>query len=531
VSWFHDRRVSASHLALLEEAERRGILTGVNQGRRTLAEQAVFYAHYLRFGHPKAAKPLPTAPHIKMGHENHALDVNAPQPAGRLAAFYRELGVPVAFDVSGEPWHMDPTDEAALIHAAGSLRGIRGLLATLRPGMRHQDVRYARTLLRRHGALPAGPNRTPVYGVAMRAAAKRFQASRRLAADAVIGPATWKALKAPEPPTKPPRPTPSPARRVRNGPDVSSFQGDVAWPRVGAACDFAIMKATEGLDFVDPMFTAERVRQARAALAPEPIGFYHFARPQRGRTGGMEADHFVNTVHSRGGGQPGDLRLVLDLETTELDAKGTHAFAVAFCARVHEMTGANAIVYTGPSFWNDKVGGKPGARAWRGAVGRALHRRERADGAARLAAVDAVAVHELGVMPGDRRARGHEPVRGDARGARGVPAGVMSWHHEREHLRRVVEAMRERDRKMAAPDREGRDPMASDVKRKTVGVDPKVPAQLIATILAWLLAHYGINLDDDTSAAVTLLVSAAVGALLAVLAPAPKVASIPKRRA
>jgi hypothetical protein len=107
----------------------------------------------------------------------------------------------------------------------------------------------------------------------------------------------------------------------------------------------------------------------------------------------------------------------------------------------------------------------------------------------------------------------------------------MSWHHEREHLRRVVEAMRERDRKMAAPDREGRDPMASDVKRKTVGVDPKVPAQLIATILAWLLAHYGINLDDDTSAAVTLLVSAAVGALLAVLAPAPKVASIPKRRA
>lgn len=360
MSWFHDRRVSASHLALLEEAERRGILSGVNQGRRTLAEQAVFYAHFLRFGHPRAAKPLPTAPHIKMGHEHHALDVNAPEPARALAAFYRDLGVPVTFNVSGEPWHMDPTDESALIHAAGSLRDIRGLLATLRPGMRHQDVRYARTLLRRHGALPKGPNRTPVYGVAMRAAAKRFQTSRRLAADAVIGPATWKALKsAPRPTAKPASPTPSPARRVRNGPDVSSFQGDIAWPRVGAACDFAIMKATEGLDFTDPRFTAERVKQARAALAPEPIGFYHFARPQRGRTGADEADHFVNTVRSRGGARPGDLRLVLDLETTQLDVAGTHAFAESFCDRIHELTGENAIVYTGPSFWNDKVGGRP----------------------------------------------------------------------------------------------------------------------------------------------------------------------------
>jgi GH25 family lysozyme M1 (1,4-beta-N-acetylmuramidase) len=354
VSMFHDRRVSASHLALLEEAERRGILTSVNQGRRTLAEQAVFYAHYLRYGKPKAAFPSPTAPHIKAGHENHALDVNAPQPVGRLAAFYREMRVPVAFNVAGEPWHLDPTDEQALIRAAGSLRGIRGLLATVSPGMRHQDVRYARTLLRRHGALRKGPNRTPVYGVAMRAAAKRFQKSRGLKPDAVIGPATWKALRAPPRPA----PDPPPARRVRNGPDVSSFQGDIAWPRVGAACDFAFMKATEGLTFTDPTFTPERVKQARAALAPEPIGFYHFARPQKGRTGAQEADHFVSTVLSRGGAKPGDMRLVLDLETTQLDAAGTHAFAESFCDRVHELTGENAIVYTGPSFWNDKVGGK-----------------------------------------------------------------------------------------------------------------------------------------------------------------------------
>jgi GH25 family lysozyme M1 (1,4-beta-N-acetylmuramidase) len=364
---FHDRRVSASHLALLEEAERRGIIDRINSGRRSMADQWRLVREKGIY-HPTrnpdgAALPTPNAPHIWVGRENHAIDADAPQPVGKLAAFYRDMGVPVSFEVSTEAWHFRPPDEQALIHAAGSLRGIRGLLATLRPGMRHQDVRYARTLLRRHGALPKGPNRTPVYGVAMRAAAKRLQTSRGLTADAVIGPATWKALKAPPRPTaKPASPTPSPARRVRNGPDVSSFQGDVAWPRVGAACDFAIMKATEGLDFVDPAFTAERVRQARAALAPEPIGFYHFARPQKGRTGADEADHFVTTVRSRGGAKPGDMRLVLDLETTELDAKGTHAFAESFCDRIHELTGENAIVYTGPSFWNDKVGGKQAPR-------------------------------------------------------------------------------------------------------------------------------------------------------------------------
>jgi GH25 family lysozyme M1 (1,4-beta-N-acetylmuramidase) len=355
---FHDRRVSASHLALLEEAERRGIITKINSGRRSMLDQWRLVREKGVY-HPTrnpggAALPSPNAPHIWVGRENHAIDEDAPHPVHELAAFYRDVGVPVSFEVATEAWHFRPPDEQALIRAAGSLRDIRGLLATLKPGMRHQDVRFARTLLRRHDALPKGPNRTPVYGVAMRAATKRFQKARGLKPDAVIGPATWKALRAPPRPT----PAPSPARRVRNGPDVSSFQGDIAWPRVGAACDFAFMKATEGLTFTDPTFTAERVKQARAALAPEPIGFYHFARPQPGRTGASEADHFVSSVRSRGGAKKGDMRLALDLEVTQLDAAGTHAFAVSFCDRVHELTGENAIVYTGPSFWNDKVGGK-----------------------------------------------------------------------------------------------------------------------------------------------------------------------------
>lgn len=69
--------------------------------------------------------------------------------------------------------------------------------------------------------------------------------------------------------------------------------------------------------------------------------------------------------------------------------------------------------------------------------------------------------------------------------------------------------------------------MASDVKRKTVGVDPKVPAQAVVTILVWLLAHYGIDLDADVAAAISVI----VGVLLAALfAPAPTTIAVPKRQ-
>lgn len=62
-------------------------------------------------------------------------------------------------------------------------------------------------------------------------------------------------------------------------------------------------------------------------------------------------------------------------------------------------------------------------------------------------------------------------------------------------------------------------------KRRTLGVDPKVPAQAIVTILVWLLAHYGIDLDADVAAAVSII----VGVLLGVLAPAPRTVNVPAR--
>lgn len=139
------------------------------------------------------------------------------------------------------------------------------------------------------------------------------------------------------------------------GVDVSRWQGSVDWKAVKASgVDFAIVKATEGLDFVDPAFTPARVHEMHAAGLM--VSMYHFARPQPGRTGTQEAEHFLSTVKKAGYGQRGDLPLVLDLESTKLGKQDTLNFARAFAAAVRSGTGRSPFIYTFPSFWIDTLG-------------------------------------------------------------------------------------------------------------------------------------------------------------------------------
>lgn len=46
---------------------------------------------------------------------------------------------------------------------------------------------------------------------------------------------------------------------------------------------------------------------------------------------------------------------------------------------------------------------------------------------------------------------------------------------------------------------------------KTVGLNPKVPAQAVAVILTFLLGHWGVNLDADVAAAIATIVGFVVG--------------------
>lgn len=167
----------------------------LNQGARTLTEQAKFYATYLREGHPLAARPWSGAPHIKWRKQHHALDIDAGTNAGQaqsVAAFYRRHGVPVAFNVNGEPWHMDTLSLSKLLAAAKKVSGHEHTL--LRFGSRGSLVLHAKRLLHNWG-LKGINTRNPLFGLGTRAAVKRLQAKHGLDVTGVIGPKTWKLLE------------------------------------------------------------------------------------------------------------------------------------------------------------------------------------------------------------------------------------------------------------------------------------------------------------------------------------------------
>ncbi len=55
-------------------------------------------------------------------------------------------------------------------------------------------------------------------------------------------------------------------------------------------------------------------------------------------------------------------------------------------------------------------------------------------------------------------------------------------------------------------------------KTKTVGVDPKVPVQALATVIAFAASYFGVDLDATVSGAIAVVLGAVSGSL----APAPK---------
>lgn len=120
------------------------------------------------------------------------------------------------------------------------------------------------------------------------------------------------------------------------GIDISKWQG--ANFNLNVAGDFAIIKATEGVGYVDPLCD-KFYQQAKAKGLLK--GVYHFARPDLGNSGAAEAEFFVKNIK----GYIGDAILVLDYEV----APYSDDWAYAFAKRVHDLTGVWPMLYASAS--------------------------------------------------------------------------------------------------------------------------------------------------------------------------------------
>ena len=148
------------------------------------------------------------------------------------------------------------------------------------------------------------------------------------------------------------------------GPDVSHFQSQVDWSQVAAHGEsFGACKATDGLAYVDPRFSANWAAMKKAGIDVRIA--YHYAHTESSASG--QADHFLATVGAVGAGDV----LCLDAEdvcdaSKKISPQATAAWVTEFLDRLMKGSGLGSdrlLLYTGQWWWDARTGrSKVGAR-------------------------------------------------------------------------------------------------------------------------------------------------------------------------
>lgn len=121
------------------------------------------------------------------------------------------------------------------------------------------------------------------------------------------------------------------------GIDISGWQEDLDLAQV--PCDFAIIKATQGVDYVSAACD-QHVQQAIAL--GKPFGFYHYVN---GSGAAAEADFFVDSCANYfGKGIP-----CIDWESGQNAAWGDTGYLTKLVQRVIDRTGAKPLIYASAS--------------------------------------------------------------------------------------------------------------------------------------------------------------------------------------
>ena len=134
------------------------------------------------------------------------------------------------------------------------------------------------------------------------------------------------------------------------GIDVSYYETSVDWAAAHAAgIDFAFVRVSDGLQFIDPKFPAYWDGARTAGVIR---GAYQFFRPAEDPI--AQADLLLDRM---GPPAPGDLPPVLDVEVSGgLSTDAVAASVAAWVARVTAALGRPPIIYAGLYSWHDLTG-------------------------------------------------------------------------------------------------------------------------------------------------------------------------------
>jgi lysozyme len=144
---------------------------------------------------------------------------------------------------------------------------------------------------------------------------------------------------------------------VKDGPDVSQFQGTVNWSQVASNSGFAFVRVADG-DIRDTAYTGTSVAAIRQTTMPWAP--YYFGRVASSgnneRNGRVEAGMAIHFATAGGWGKPQDLPLAYDFETLNgqtAEKAGKHL--IQFVKTYEWIMQHKPIVYINPATANPIV--------------------------------------------------------------------------------------------------------------------------------------------------------------------------------
>jgi len=141
------------------------------------------------------------------------------------------------------------------------------------------------------------------------------------------------------------------SRKVGNslGFDCSKYQSEINFTKVkNAGISFVIIKCTEGLTTIDPMFATNLTNAKQAGLK---VGVYHFSRATDNQSAIAEAQHFISVINQNGGFAVLDIAPAFDIETKEGSTKAmVSSIAKTWIETVKRASNMQPLIYSYPSF-------------------------------------------------------------------------------------------------------------------------------------------------------------------------------------